>query len=109
MEESVQLNIYSSLVFTYAHVHVEFRHKLDDKAIKCIFVGYSAESKGYRFYNPATRNIFVSRDVTFSENSAHVHAEFNMPSTLDSLDVFKGLPPISLGSRADIHAKHETL
>lgn len=38
----------------YAHVLVEFRHKLDDKAVKCIFVGYSAESKGYCLYNPTT-------------------------------------------------------
>ena len=26
--------------------------KLDDKAIKCIFVGYSAERKDFRLYHP---------------------------------------------------------
>ena len=30
----------------YAHVPQQLRGKLDDKAIKCIFVGYSAGSKG---------------------------------------------------------------
>ena len=83
---------------SYAHVPKEFCHKLDDKAVKCIFVGYSAESKGYRLYNPTTRKIFVSRDVIFSENSAHVNAEFNMPPTPHSLDVFEGLLPIAIDS-----------
>lgn len=32
-----------------------------------------------------------------------------MPSTSDSLDVFEGLLPISLGSEADIHAKNQNL
>ena len=36
----------------YALVPVQQRKKLDDKAVKCIFVGYSAESKGYRLYHP---------------------------------------------------------
>ena len=40
--------------------------KLDDKAAKCIFVGYSTESKGYRLYHPGTRKIIVSRDVMFA-------------------------------------------
>jgi hypothetical protein len=39
------------------------RHKLDDKAKKFIFVGYSAESKGYRLYHPLMNTIIVSRDV----------------------------------------------
>ena len=36
----------------YALVPVQHRRKLDDKAVKCIFVGYSFESKGYRLYHP---------------------------------------------------------
>ena len=36
----------------YALVPMQQRRKLDDKAVKCIFVGYSAESKGYRLYHP---------------------------------------------------------
>ena len=36
----------------YALVHVQHRRKLDDKAMKCIFVGYSSKSKVYRLYHP---------------------------------------------------------
>ena len=44
------------------------RCKLDDKAVKCIFVGYSAESKGYRLYHPQSKRILISRDVVFVED-----------------------------------------
>ncbi|MCO5610539.1 hypothetical protein L7F22_064778 [Adiantum nelumboides] len=33
----------------YAHIPQQLRGKLDDKAVKCIFVGYSSRGKVYRF------------------------------------------------------------
>lgn len=35
-------------------------------------VGYSSESKAYRFYDPKTRNVSKSRDVQFLENSINI-------------------------------------
>ena len=52
----------------YALVPMQQRRKLDDKAVKCIFVGYSAESKGYRLYHPQSKRILISRDVVFVED-----------------------------------------
>ncbi|GFZ18408.1 hypothetical protein Acr_27g0001470 [Actinidia rufa] len=43
------------------------RTKLDDKAVRCIFLGCSSMSKGYRCYDPATRHMYHSLDVTFLE------------------------------------------
>ena len=47
----------------YALVPVQQRRKLDNKAVKCIFVGYSSKSKGYRLYHPKSKRILVSQDV----------------------------------------------
>lgn len=51
----------------YVHIHKEQRRKLDDKADKFIFVGYSEESKGYRFLDKKTNRIKISRDAVFLE------------------------------------------
>ena len=52
----------------YVHVPKENRKKWDSKTKKCIFVGYSITSKGYRLYDPVSRKICVSRDVFFDED-----------------------------------------
>ncbi len=51
----------------YVHVPDEKRSKLDPKAEKCIFIGYSSEQKGYRCFSLFTRKLQVSRDVVFDE------------------------------------------
>jgi hypothetical protein len=51
----------------YVHVPDELQTKLDLKAEKCVFIGYSLEQKGYICYNPITRKMRVSRDVVFDE------------------------------------------
>jgi hypothetical protein len=40
--------------------------KLDPKSRQYIFTGISTSTKGYRYYNPATRKILTSRNVIFS-------------------------------------------
>ena len=52
----------------YAHVPNEIREKkFDRKSIKCIFVGYDDQRKGYRLYDPSVEDVFTSRDVKFNE------------------------------------------
>ena len=52
----------------YAHVN---DGKLAPRAIKCIFLGYASESKGYRLWcsDPKSRKLILSRDVTFNEDA----------------------------------------
>ena len=54
----------------YAHILDQPWKKLDSKGEKCIFVGYSDESKAYRLYNPSTKKFIISRDLQFNEEEA---------------------------------------
>ncbi|KAL6318435.1 hypothetical protein AAG906_041201 [Vitis piasezkii] len=53
---------------TYVHLHKNQRTKLDPCAVRCVFLGYAAHKKGYRCYDPATRRLYTTMDVTFIES-----------------------------------------
>ena len=59
------LRVFGSIA--HAHVPDEKRSKLDDKSEKYIFIGYDANSKGYKLYNPETKKTIISRNVIFDE------------------------------------------
>ncbi|XP_073098849.1 uncharacterized protein [Elaeis guineensis] len=42
--------------------------KLDARALKCIFVGYSSTQKGYKCWCPNEQKLFISMDVIFRES-----------------------------------------
>ncbi len=50
------------------HIPKEDRRKWDPKSKKCIFIGYSLTSKGYRLYDLKQKKVHESRDVIFVEN-----------------------------------------
>lgn len=54
----------------YVHIPKEKRRKLDEKAKKLIFTGYSEESKAYRLLDKSTNKIIISRDVVFLDEKA---------------------------------------
>ena len=54
----------------YAHVLYEMRNKLYKKGHKCIFVGYSEDTKTYKLYKPVARKCIISHNVQFVENEA---------------------------------------
>jgi hypothetical protein len=43
------------------------RDKLDERAVRCLFIGYSTTSKAWRFYDPVARKTITSRDVSWRE------------------------------------------
>lgn len=51
----------------YAHIPNERRKKHERKSEKCIMVGYSEDSKGYRLYNPKKNEINIKINVWFDE------------------------------------------
>ena len=58
------LHVFGSI----AYYHVK-ESKLDSRAKKAIFLGFSSGVKGYRLWCPSSRKIVSSRDVTFDESS----------------------------------------
>ena len=51
------------------HIPDEKRKKLDNKAVKGVFMGYPDNTKGYKVYDVEKKRMFRSRDVIFMENS----------------------------------------
>ena len=52
----------------HAYVKCDGSDKLGARSDKCHFVGYPRETKGYYFYHPLEKNVFVSRHAIFLEN-----------------------------------------
>ncbi|MCO5604866.1 hypothetical protein L7F22_059040 [Adiantum nelumboides] len=74
----------------YAHIPQQLCGKLDDKTVKCIFVGYNSGSKGYNI--PTTNKVFESHDVIFMKTTAQPMVAFDVPH-MQTQDVFEGLLP----------------
>lgn len=61
------LRIFGSEAFV--HIPKQFTKKFDLRAKKKILVGYQDDSTNYRVYDPITKQVSVSRDVTFLEKA----------------------------------------
>ena len=105
----------------YAHVSEVDRKKLDKKAMKLRFLGYSNTQKGYRLFDMEKQKVVVRRDVIFNESdfghqkeilndedpTAVVDGGGNQKPPRHSQRVTKGQPPLRFGF--DEHADHADL
>lgn len=57
--------------FSYVFINKQRCSKLDVKSSKLVFVGYNTTSKGYKLWEPNTKKVKESVDVTFDETSTY--------------------------------------
>ena len=79
--------------------------KLDNKAVRCVFLGYSSMSKGYRYYDPLTRHFYNYLDVTFLETVPFYSSSSTLTAPVEPVvedisvqprpvPIFESLPPV---------------
>ncbi|KAL6315435.1 hypothetical protein AAG906_000550 [Vitis piasezkii] len=68
--------VFGCVAFVYLHKHQ--RTKLTSHALQCVFVGYALHKKGYRCYHPPTRQMYITMDVVFHEDSMYFSSEFEL-------------------------------
>jgi hypothetical protein len=67
-------------------------HKLSPRSTPCVFLGYSADHKGYRYLDLSTNRLIVFRHVVFDEDSFPLAAS----SSLTDLDFLcESVPTVS--------------
>jgi len=65
----VSLPPHAFVFVIYVHLHPYQRTKLEERAFKCVFVGYRSTKKDYHAYHPPSKKFYISMDVTFNEHS----------------------------------------
>nr|GFC76864.1 retrovirus-related Pol polyprotein from transposon TNT 1-94 [Tanacetum cinerariifolium] len=69
-----------------AHVKRHIAHKLEQRSVKCIFVGYPKETMGYYFYYPPENKVVVERYADFLEREFILQKESGRTVKLDDKD-----------------------
>ncbi|XP_068649201.1 uncharacterized protein [Aristolochia californica] len=76
-------DLYVLSVQTFVSTLAAHRTKFHPHARVCVFLGYPAGVKRYKFYDVETKHVFISRDATFYEEVFPFHTITNSNTVLD--------------------------
>ena len=68
---SLPPKIFGYTVFIHYPKHVQ--NKVEPRVVKCVFVGYGRNQKGYRCYDPQARKVDTTTDCEFIEKEFYYH------------------------------------
>ncbi|RDY11210.1 hypothetical protein CR513_04163, partial [Mucuna pruriens] len=75
-----------SLDVSFVHSHNPHRGKLDPRVVKCVFISYFSNKKGFKCYHPSNHRIFISMD-----GGSYLEVESVIESLPFPQDVIKSL------------------
>ena len=79
----------------FVHVQAPNGDKLEARAVKCIFVGYSPTQKGYKCVDPITKKCIVSRDIRFDETVPYYKRKGTHDDESETLSDLFPLPKVT--------------
>lgn len=62
----------------YVYVHAPHMDKLEPRALKYVFLGYSNSRKGYKCFHPPSKKYCVFMDVQFSERVSYFSIDVSL-------------------------------
>jgi hypothetical protein len=62
----------------FVHLHKNQRTKLEPCVVRCIFLGYGTNKKGYHCYDPNKKRVYVTMDVTFVESDNFIRHKYQL-------------------------------
>ncbi|CAI7923793.1 unnamed protein product [Closterium sp. NIES-53] len=67
-----------------AFVHDTSADKLSSRPVPCVFLGFPPDAPGWQFYQPTSRRVLSSQDVTFDESVSYYHPVEPVEVAVDS-------------------------
>jgi transposase InsO family protein len=83
--------------------------KLDPRAVKCVFVGYSSSQQGYKCWCPSAKRMFVSMDVTFRESELFYGEQTDLSLLFAELDHLHSVQDGHEGEKVVSHTKGDSV